>query len=444
MFLRYLFPVLVLLLLQLTPAPAQKAAAPTFPPQLPDNQTMFSDRAAAWLERPTGIQDGVVVATTAPLVQFLYFPGQDYAGRPWSNWGEGLFAGGIYYGSIGDHLAPGGNAFVYAFDPVTNRLTRVVDLRKLLGLGDGHYTPGKIHGRLDIGSDGWIYFSTHRGSTTTTTDKHHYKGDWIVRHHPATGKTEVVAHGPAGKHCIPASNLDAKRMLFYGASEPGVKGAETGKFLVYDLKNRKVRQLIDDGPLRSIMVSASTGRVYYGRRSDGTLMRYDPDKEGGPVALGIKSDVIGVRAASAESREGTIYTVSQNKNATNLYAFDVQTEKVKLLGPAAVGSQQYIAALALCPTGKYLYYCPGAHGGADRDGTPVVQFEVKTGKRKVIAFLAKHLAEKTKCTPKGTYGVTLDDKGERLFVTWNASRGGKNWDCCALTVIHIPASERGG
>jgi hypothetical protein len=29
-----------------------------------------------------------------------------------------------------------------------------------------------------------------------------------------------------------------------------------------------------------------------------------------------------------------------------------------------------------------------------------------------------------------------------MYVTWNVSRGGKVWDCCALTVIHIPESER--
>ena len=44
--------------------------------------------------------------------------------------------------------------------------------------------------------------------------------------------------------------------------------------------------------------------------------------------------------------------------------------------------------------------------------------------------------------PRGTYSVALDAKGETLYITWNCSRGTKVWDSCALTVVHIPASER--
>src|SRR5262249_36828311 len=136
--------------------------------------------------------------------------------------------------------------------------------------------------------------------------------------------------------------------------------------------------------------------------------------------------------------------VSQGRAGGNakLYALDVKTEKVTELGPAGVGSQEYVTALALDAKGRYLYYCPGAHGNADRDGTPIVQFDTKSKTRKVIAFLAKRFAAKYAVTPKGTYSLALDDKGERLFITWNASRGGRNWDCCLLTVVAIPETER--
>ena len=60
--------------------------------------------------------------------------------------------------------------------------------------------------------------STHRGATTVTTDQYHYLGDWVLRHHPATGQSEVVVRGPVAKHCIPASVLDPKRLIFYGGT----------------------------------------------------------------------------------------------------------------------------------------------------------------------------------------------------------------------------------
>jgi len=71
------------------------------------------------------------------------------------------------------------------------------------------------------------------------------------------------------------------------------------------------------------------------------------------------------------------------------------------------------------PTGKYLYYVPGAHGGAVKDGTPVVQYDVKTGKRKVLAFLYDYYWKKYAYAPDGIFCVVLDQKGERLFIGWD-------------------------
>ena len=62
-----------------------------------------------------------------------------------------------------------------------------------------------VHDRYSHSSDGWLYFGTHRGSTKVTANQFHYKGDWIVRCNPETGKSEVVVCGPVPKHCIPAS-----------------------------------------------------------------------------------------------------------------------------------------------------------------------------------------------------------------------------------------------
>ena len=89
-----------------------------------------------------------------------------------------------------------------------------------------------------------------------------------------------------------------------------------------------------------------------------------------------------------------------------------------------------------------LYYTPGAHGGSEEDGTPIVQFDVQTKQRKVIAFLHPTLERKYGVTLRGTYSSAVDPSGEKLYVTWNVSPGTKVWDSCALTTIHIPASER--
>ena len=38
--------------------------------------------------------------------------------------------------------------------------------------------------------------------------------------------------------------------------------------------------------------------------------------------------------------------------------------------------------------------------------------------------------------------ASIDPSGDKLYITWNNSRGSKAWDSCVLTVVHIPASER--
>lgn len=428
------------------PAKKPAAAEPVFPPALPGGRPVVTDTAAEFLQPPSTLKEGVTVARTPPTIDFLYYPGQTYPGKPWSNWGDSLAANGKYYASIGDHLAPAGNAFVYEYDPQTKAFRLLADVRKVLNLPEGHYTPGKIHGRLDLGSDGWLYFSTHRGSPKVTNDQYHYKGDWIFRCDPRTAKTEVVVQGPVPRHCIPNSVLDPDRLIFYGGTAPGSGGEDEGiQFFAYDVKQRKVLYAGPDGPSRYMLFARSTGKLYYtqGKEKDGVapLMRYDPATGGAPVRL---PGVIGIRAATQETPQGIVYTVSQGQGGRDarLYAFNTRTEAIEDLGSAAVGTQSYIASIDADPTGRYLYYAPGAHGGSDRDGTPVVQFDVRTRQKKVIAFLHPFYQKTYGCTPVGTYSSVVDPQGDRLYVTWNVNRGGRAWDCCALSVIHIPASER--
>lgn len=415
----------------------------TYPPTLPDGKLVVTDKSDDFLKPPETLREGVKIAKTAPTVDFAYIPGQTYAGRPWSNWGDSLAINGKYYTSYGDHLAPGGNAFVYEYDPEKKTFRLLADIRKIINLPEGHYTPGKIHGRLDLGDDGWIYFSTHRGSTTTTTDKFFYKGDWILRCHPETGKAEVVVQGPVPKHCIPNSVLDPKRLIFYGGTAPGTGGENEGiQFFAYDVKNKKMLYSGPDGPARYMIFAKSTGRIYYVPGTGSTpLMRYDPDKGGSPVKI---EGELPIRAATQETPQGIVYTASlgQGGREASLYAFNTKTEAIEPLGPLAVGKNQYVATLDADPTGRYLYYIPGAHGGSEVDNAAVIQFDVKMKQRKVIAFLHPFYQTKYGCTLKGTYSVAVDPKGDKLYVNWNAFRTVRPWDTCALTVIHIPESER--
>lgn len=435
-----------------------QAAELSFPPKLPDGKAVVTDTSPRFLSPPADLRPGVTVAQQAPTVDFLYYPRQNYPGQPWANWGDSLAVGDKYYASISDHLALGvkgdgshgtGNAFVFEYDPAAKSVRLLAETSKVLALPAGHYTPGKIHGRLDLGNDGWLYYATHRGSVRATTDANHYRGDWILRTHPGTGESEVLAHGPVPRHAMPTSILDPERLILYCGTAAGQDAAnQEVHFLAFDTRKRKVLYSGPDGPGRAIMFAKSTGRVYYtagkaGVRDGAPLMRFHPDEAGGkPVQ--VRDHAPGLRAATAETDDGKIYAVSQAAKGSDstLWEFDVRTETVKVLGPAPVASQTYVASLDVDPTGRYLYYVPGAHGGSHRDNAAVVQYDLTTQQRKVIAFLHPFYQDQYGAGLRGTYSTAISPQGDKLYVTWNINRGSKAWDSCGLTVIHIPESER--
>lgn len=422
---------------------ARVAAEPTYPPTLGGGKTVVTDTSDAFLKPTDTLRDGVAIAKTPPTIDFLYYGEQTYPGKPWSVWGDGCVANGKYYSAIGDHLAPQGNAFVFEYDPQSKTQRTLVNVKKLLKMPEGHYAPGKVHSRIDMGSDGYLYFATHRGSTRVTTDEYHYKGDWIIRHHPGTGKTELVTQGPVPKHCIPTSVLDPDRLIFYGGTAAGNR-TDPDMFFAYDVGKGKVLHTAKNGPYRYIIFSKSTGRVYYCNEDEGPLMRYDPATGQPPQRI---EGAIGLRAATQETADGYVYTVSTRGDGT-LWRFNTKTEKIDKIGDAAVASQTYVTSLDADPTGRFLYYIPGAHGGAERDGSPVVQFDTKTRTKKVIAFIHPFYKEKYGYTPLGTFGSAVSEDGSKLYITWNGNTGGPDqrgrvqFDTCAMTVIHIPQSER--
>ena len=175
-------------------------------------------------------------------------------------------------------------------------------------------------------------------------------------------------------------------------------------------------------------------------------MRFDPEQ---PDKLTPIDAMVGLRAATAETSDHKVYCVERDQ----LWAFDTINETAAELGAAAVASQDYTASIDIdAKTQRYLYYVPGAHGGAQEDNSPLVQYDVQTNKRKVIAFLHGYLFARHGYTPMGTYSTAVSPEGDKVYITWNGNRGGadtsnpKNpklkFNTCALTVVHVPAAER--
>ena len=438
------------------------AASLEWPPKLPGGVDVVTDSSPELLVKPAHVTlaAGVEIAKAPPTIDLVYYGGQDAPSKLWSVWGDGSTVGDKYYSAIGDHASPKGRAQVYEYDATAKKMRLLVEVTKFLEdsgqlPADMNYTPGKIHSRIDIGPDGWVYFSTHRGSGRTTTDAYGYQGDWVLRTNPATGKTEVVVAHPIPKHCLPGSVLDGQRMIFYGTTQFGQDAPQKGCwFYAYDVKNGKLLTSAPVGFQRYAMLSSSTGCVYWMPRSPNSRGGDSEDEESAGGS-GKKYDpktnqitdcpaVQDVRACTRETADGLIYGVGGRSTQVMMSVFDVKTEKTKVLGPAAVAGAQYITTMDIDPSGRYVYYAAGAHGGGAMDGTPVIQYDTKANKRKVIAFLQEYYSKKYTYVPDGTFGSALSPDGSTLFVTWNGRRvpTAKEWDTVAMTAIHIPASER--
>lgn len=421
----------------------------TWPPRLPSGEPTATIASPDLLQPLGDLADGVTIARTAPTVDFLYYDCQSYAGNPWSVWGDGCASGDKYYSAVGDHKSPMGNAFVYEYNAATKKMRQLVDLRKLLKRPDGWYTPGKIHSHIDLGSDGWLYFSTHRGSTRVADNPaNHFEGDWLLKAHPPTGKAEVVAHAPLPMQCLPAGRLDPERLIWYAGSADG-HNKRAPQFLVYDLKHGKALYQDEHGPPRALIVARSTGKMYFHSEpssprhaaSGAKLLRFDPEKPDQPVQIDV---ALGMRAASEETPQGLVYTI----DGDSLWSFNVKTEKAEHLGSAIVAKQSYTTSIDADLTGRYLYYIPGAHGGSERDGTPIVQYDTKHRTRKVLCFLHPVLWKECGYVPIGTFGSCVSPDGSKLFVTWNGAHEIADasakvpFRSVAMTVIHIPEAER--
>lgn len=408
----------------------------SYPPKLPGGKPFVVHKSDAFLKPGPNLRQGVAIAKTPPVVEFLYYPGQKSPGNPWSFRGVGCVRGGKYYSALCNHLAPLGTAYLYEYEPKSRKFRLLCDTAKFLRQAGQitkkmNYSPGEVQTRIEFGSDGKLYYGTTRGSTRVTNDANGFRGEWVLRTDPKTAKSEVVAAFPVAKHCILASVLDSKRMIFYGGTAAGDFRVKDVRFFAVDVKSGKVIKTAKNGFDRYAIFSRSTGRLYWNGR------KYDPTTN--EIT---KSSAPHVRSATVETKDGFVYGTSHRK--ADLWAFNVRDETLTQLGPGAVASQGYVASIHVDPSGRYLYYVPGAHGGAAKDGSPIVQYDLKTKRRKVIAFLHAFFKKKVGYNLDGCFCSVLDEKGEKLFISWDGFRNGqpRGMESCALTVVHIPASER--
>ncbi len=394
------------------------------------------------------------MAKQAPVVEFAQIPLPDTPADPWSIWGYGLLhSNGKFYIPLGDHLGVDANSYIYEYDPQTKTVRQVADLLSALkGHKKGDFGFGKVHGRLNEGSDGKIYFPTYWGQWRTQSDK--FEGDRVFSYDPDSEKLTDLGM-PVYGWGYPSSHMDPKRMLIYAEAHRR-KGNSQGdpdnnyvakgyksysdpyeiEFLVYDVKNKKV--LFQGGHEglaygRDFFVAAD-GAAYY-NNGEGSLEKYDPETN---TVKKVNAKMPGerIRRGVGPDNNGVLYGVTPDTR--KIFSFDPATEKIRTITDVWADSP----GMDVTPDGEYLYFVPGGHGPSS--GTPLVQVTVATGKQKVIGFLNQAIWDQTNFNLGGTYCVQVTDDGSTVYVGFNGLEGKQNkaWGHLAVAVIHIPESER--
>lgn len=460
------FPMLRLACLLCFTATVARAADPTdWPPPLKNAKegtvTLKSD---LFLQVPESVaaaakKDGAApftMAKTAPTVELAFHSnlGPNAVNRRlWSSWGDICLASdGKVYCALGDHGDDvGGDArcFIYCWDPAKKTLTRIVDMNEVVPPQKGQPAWSKVHAKIDEAADGGILFCcTLNDGNRAGQPAYHWNdklpGAQIYRFDPKTGMTSVFANLPP-KRCTATSLLDHKRQIWWCNLEAGEKG---NAIWGLDLKTKKPIFQAEDGSMgfNRNFALARDGSIYFNGKEN--IWHLDPQKKALEPMKSSFGKSPGMRASTRETKDGWIYGVTYQTN--QLFRYAPAKDKLEMLGSCWLNGS-YVAVCDLSPDERFVYYLPGAHGGAFKDGTPVIQYEIATGKQKVLAFLAPAFEKEYDYVPAGTYGAKISADGSTLYVNFNGHAGSatrprkmppNGFGLCSFAAIRIPEGER--
>ncbi|MHB9027617.1 MAG: hypothetical protein ACYC9O_02490 [Candidatus Latescibacterota bacterium] len=399
------------------------------------------------------------IAKTPPVVHFAIVQGLDpwylrsfdsITGGFYGGW-NGVTRGpdGCFYFSIGNHYSYGADARIIRYDPVKKEQRVVLSSKDLMGWKPDEFGDAKLHGDLDVGPGGDIWALTYFGPAPSETEWNtKYRGGWLIHYNIFSGRSENLGI-PLEGESWPMHVYDGDRGLLFGVGH-------SGKVIAYDTRDRKM--LYGAAPAEGIrwasrvtLLDPDTGVIYssdakppyhfvsYTRRNN----RFTILKSTVPENPAAKKASTFRTYTKAKDAAGAFWCMSQNGA---LFRFFPDEDRVDPAGLNWGPSGEYAAGMVLSPDKRYFYYIPGAQTGAFKWGTPVVQYDTKSGRKKVIAFLRDYYLQKYGYGPGGAYGIELDPEGKSLFFYTNGRfttlEKGCSYGRPAIYHIEIPESER--
>lgn len=428
---------------------------------------MLSDTSPDFLKIPDNygdIQD-FTAAKTPPAIEFAvvqnlqpeYLP-YDLArktGGAWGGWGDvSKGPDGCFYFSISNHLSYGAESYIIRYDPRTKAQKIVLSAKDLCGWLADDFGDGKIHGDIDFGPKGDTWVLTYFGPSPIKQEWDNvYRGSWLLHYNAFTGKGEslgIPLEGASWPYC----NYDWKQDLLFAVDHNGKN------VLAYDTKAGKM--VYGGAPpdsiiwyARCVLIDHDTNMIYTTdtRSKTKQFIRYERrnnefTRMKATVPVSPKTGKRGDCRAHTERKDagGAFWCFD---NFGMLFKFYPDQDRTEYVGENWGKAGYYTANVTMSPKGRYFYYIPGIAEPYGQ-GVPIVQYDTRTNKKKVIAFIYDYYLKKYGYGAVRPYGVELDEKGESLFFYANGGfhtpEAGPWYEIvmrrAGIFYVHIPASER--
>lgn len=414
-----------------------------------------TDQSDAFLVAPQAQIEGEFdIASTPPIVKLQILPhlepehfSEEAYQAGWANWAKVTRSDdNRFYLAASDHLGRGSQVNLYEYRPDDNLVERALDVSEALGWHKDMYTDGKLHGRMGIMPDGTLWAATHRGPAPTDAWwEAGYRGSWLLSFNVNTRESKNWGVPLIGNE-LPVHTLDERRGIFVAT------GMLTPTILSWDVNNQRVRfaGYPPNGWIwhaRSIFLDSDTG-IFWGMDASqqpyrfmsfdpelNRFQRYDVEVPTHPQS-GNQAILRGHTTRPA--MDGWFYWATQNGT---LFRFKPDLDNGPVVETVNVtwDKGRDTLQLALCPAGRYIYYVPKGYP------SPLVQYDVSTGRRKAIAFLQDYYYEKYGYWPASeVYGMEISKDGDFAVIADNGTFEGHNrsFGHPSIMVVEIPESER--
>lgn len=424
--------------------------------KLREKTEFVEDCSPEFLKAPEAkpIEGEYTIAKVAPTVKLQvlpdlvpeYFSGGSQYMTCWANWAYvARSEDNRFFMAASDHLARGCHINVYEYRPGQNCVEKVLDVDKLLGWTDDQYTDGKIHGHMGVMPDGTLWGATHFGvSPNDDWWASGYRGSWLFSYDINTGKAKNWGVPLVG-NALPCYTVDTKRGRFVG----------TGfalTMLCWDCVKKEVRfaGYPPNGWVwwrRSMLCDKATGKFWGMDDSEEPyrMMSFDPElNRFERYELSVPENphqkkVGKLRGHTDEpAMDGYYYWATLNGAFFKFRPDGPEGPEILPLGVTWDKGRDTLQP-AIGPKGRYIYYQPKGYP------SPVVQYDVKTGKKKALCFLQDYYFEKYGYwLGSQVYGMHMSKDGSFLVILMNGTFAGRgtSFGHPALAVISIPPEER--